>query len=107
MDIFELFAMVNHDYEHIEKWGTDTFWNEIVGEIEPEDLANKIHFGSYNPFHDYVGFDGYGNIDSMDSGDYEEELLGYAGEFIEQAYSAGYIDEEQARELAEAFEVEI
>lgn len=107
MNIFELFALVSHNYENVEKWDSETFWRGIIAEDDLETVANKIYFGNYNPFHDYIGFDGYGNIESMSAYDYEEELLSYAGELIREALYAGEIDEDEAKELAEQFGVEI
>lgn len=104
MNIYELFALVSHDYETIEKWDAETFWNDI-NSATGEDLANQIYFGNYNPIHDYIGYDGYANIESVSADDYEAELLGYAGEFIESAHNAGEFGEDEARELAKHFGV--
>lgn len=74
----------NGGYENIEKFDTDSFWDLLDG-VEPERIANMIYFGSYNPHDEYVGFDGYGNIESMDAIEYYDELLSYEEE-IEEEY---------------------
>lgn len=74
----------NGGYENIVKFDTDLFWDLLDG-VEPERIANMIYFGSYNPHDEYVGFDGYGNIESMDAIEYYDELLSYEEE-IEEEY---------------------
>lgn len=74
----------NGGYEHIVKYDRDMFWDLVDG-VEPESIANMIYFGSYNPHDEYVGFNGYGNIESMDAMEYYDELLSYEEE-IEEEY---------------------
>lgn len=73
----------NGDYEHIVKYESYSFWNLLDGE-EPERIANMIYFGSYNPHDEYIGFNGYGNIESMDAMEYYDELLSYEEEIREE-----------------------
>lgn len=39
---------------------------------DPSYIANRIHFGEYNPANDYFTFDGYGNIKTLDTFEYRE-----------------------------------
>lgn len=41
-------------------------FNEMFSSYEPEEIANRIHFGDYNPFHDYFTFNGYGNVQTLE-----------------------------------------
>lgn len=46
-------------------------FDDLFHGVDPIRIANTIHFGSYNPSHDYFTFDGYGNIETLS--DYEKE----------------------------------
>ena len=63
------------DFEHIVKWELDEFF-EMLKELDydPQNIANMIYFGGYSPFDDYAGFDGYGNIETMNREQYEKEI---------------------------------
>lgn len=74
----------NGGYENIVKYDRDMFWDLVDG-VEPERIANMIYFGDYNPHDEYIGFNGYGNIESMDAMEYYDELLSYEEE-IEEEY---------------------
>lgn len=71
----------NGGYEHIVKYDRDMFWDFGV---EPENMGNMIYFESYNPHDEYVGFNRYGNIESMDAMEYYDELLSYEEEIREE-----------------------
>lgn len=43
-----------------------------------------IHFGKYNPMDEFIGFDGYGNIISMDKHTYYNELKDYKQELLKE-----------------------
>lgn len=74
----------NGGYENIIKYDRDVFWDLLDG-VESERIANMIYFGDYNPHDEYIGFNGYGNIESMDAMEYYDELLSYEEE-IEEEY---------------------
>ena len=63
------------DFEHIVKWELDEFF-EMLSEYnyDPQDIANMIFYGDYSPLDDYAGFDGDGNIETMNKEQYEEEI---------------------------------
>lgn len=63
------------DFEHIVKWELDEFF-EMLSErnYDPQDIANMIYFGAYSPFDYYAGFDGDGNIETMNREQYEKEI---------------------------------
>ena len=63
------------DFEHIVKWELDEFF-EMLSEYnyDPQDIANMIFYGDYSPLDDYAGFDGDGNIETMNREQYEEEI---------------------------------
>jgi len=73
----------NGGYENIVKYDRDIFW-DLVNGLEPENIANMIYFGDYNPHDEYIGFNGYGNLESMDTMEYYDELLSYEEEIKEE-----------------------
>ena len=68
-------AHETRDFEHIVKWELDEFF-EMLSEhnYDPQDIANMIFYGDYSPIDDYAGFDGDGNIETMNREQYEEEI---------------------------------
>lgn len=63
------------DFDHIVKHELDEFF-EMLKELDydPQDIVNMIYFGAYSPFDDYAGFDGNGNIETMNKEQYEKEI---------------------------------
>lgn len=47
-------------------------FDEIFEGHDPSYIANRIHFGEYNPLDDYFTFDGYGNIKTLNTFEYQE-----------------------------------
>lgn len=74
----------NGAYEHIIKTDFNTFWCDLeMQELTPSETANMVHFGTYNPTHDYIGLNGYGNIETMTEEEYHSELLSFEDEIKE------------------------
>lgn len=63
------------DFEHIVKWELDEFF-EMLSErnYDTQEVANMVFYGDYSPLDDYAGFDGDGNIETMNKEQYEEEI---------------------------------
>lgn len=75
----------NGAFENIVKYESDIFWCDLeLRGANPQDIANMVAYGSYKPYHEFVGFDGYGNIESMTEEDYRQELLDYFDEYSEE-----------------------
>ena len=75
----------NGSFEHIVKYESDIFWSDLeLREASPQDIALMVAYGSYKPYHDFIGFDGYGNIESMTEEEYRQELLDYYEEYSEE-----------------------
>lgn len=51
-------------------------------------LADRAFFGSYEPGHDYIRFDGYGNFESIDESDLEREAWDNREEILDAVRSA-------------------
>lgn len=70
-------------WDHIVKYPKDEFINEILNYSDIENLLNMAFYGGYNPNHEYVGYDGNGNIESMDKITYHMELLRFKYEILD------------------------
>lgn len=70
---FDLIKVYENDEEFF-----DTFFPS-----SPYELVQKISYGSYNFNDEYVRFDGYGNLESLSSYEYEKEIEDYRYEILE------------------------
>mgnify|MGYP006878012507 CR=1 FL=1 len=70
-------------WDHIVKYPKYEFMNEILSYSDIESLLTMAFYGGYNPNHEYVGYDGNGNIESMDKITYHMELLRFQDEIIQ------------------------
>lgn len=68
----------------------EDFFNEMLHGTKPYEIARMIHFGDWNFAHDYVRFDGYGNLESaynvddlIDADQIAECVLEYPNEFTD------------------------
>lgn len=73
----------NLAWDHIVKYPKDEFLNDILNYSDIENLLNMAFYGGYNPNHEYVGYDGSGNIESMDKITYHTELLRFQDEILD------------------------
>ena len=75
----------NGAFDHIIKYEKSEFWDIFTDmEHEPQDIANMVAYGSYKPYHDFIGLDGYGNLESMTKEEYKQELIYYFEEYSEE-----------------------
>ena len=80
--IIEANLNTNGAYDHIIKYEESEFWDIFTDmEHEPQDIANMVAYGDYRPYHEFIGYDGYGNIESMTEEEYRQELLDYYEEY--------------------------
>lgn len=70
-------------WDHIVKYPKDEFMNEILSFKDSEDLLNMVFYGRYNPTHEFLGYNGNGNIESMTKEQYHNELLRFQDEIIQ------------------------
>ncbi|EGQ3928142.1 hypothetical protein I0618_002651 [Staphylococcus pseudintermedius] len=57
-------------------------FDEIISGETPTWIANRIFFGNFNPMHEYFKFNGYGNLESLSTYEYGEELQKYSDEIV-------------------------
>lgn len=89
MELHEIMEQANEvtngAYDHIIKYEESEFWDNFAAmEYEPQDIVNMVVYGSYKPYHDFIGYDGYGNLESLSEEEYREELLSYFEEYSEE-----------------------
>ena len=65
----ELLSLWN-EYRRVHCYDGDVYcieeFDEICGNMEPSDLANRIFYGRFNPNDTYFIFNGYENLESSD-----------------------------------------
>jgi hypothetical protein len=59
------------------------FFDEYMDGVAPSDIANKIHFGDFNPCDSYFTWDAYANLVSYDEYEVEAEIMDYIDEILE------------------------
>lgn len=58
------------------------------GRYDAQWLVDRAFFGDYEPGHDYIRFDGYGNFESVDESDLEQEAWDNREEILDAIQSA-------------------
>ena len=68
--------------EFLEVYDMEEF--DCIAEIySPLEIANKIHYGKFNPNDSYFRYDNYSNFESLSSWEIEDEYRTYIDEIIE------------------------
>lgn len=95
-----LMAMVSevnswdNSLEHLEYFSMDDF-NDFMDGFSPMDIANRIHFGDFNPNHEYFKFNAYANLESATDWMIEDELNWYKEDIVKrfiELYEDGHVD---------------
>ena len=55
-------------------WEDMVYLDEFLEGYTPTQIALMIHFGDFNPNHEYFRFDGYGNLESCYGVDWDKQL---------------------------------
>jgi len=69
--------------EYFEWYDMDDL-DEIMHGQDAHWIACRVHFGDFNPMDDYFRFDGYGNLISLSTYDFEDEISDNADEIVER-----------------------
>ena len=69
-------SLENLEFYHIEDF------NFIMEGHTPEFIAHRIHFGDFNPTHDYFRFKGYGNIETISVWELERVIEDWADDIV-------------------------
>ncbi len=89
MELHEMLVEANENtngaYENILKYEESVFWSDLeMQELTHQEVVNMALYGDYSPSDDFIGLDGYGNLESMTEEDYRQELLDYFEEYSEE-----------------------
>lgn len=61
--------------------------DDVLQGFEPSRIACMVHFGSFNPYHNWFTFDGYGNLESMWSvAEWLEDYVDDMADYFENHY---------------------
>lgn len=74
----------NDELAHLEYMPME-FLDEQLEHFEPIQILNKMHFGEFNPTHDYFKFDAYMNLESVSDWEYER-IIEDEAMFITEAW---------------------
>ena len=90
--------------QEVNSWDSSLDWLEYIdmdlfddyaSNLSPTDLANRIHFGDFNPNDDYFNFNAYANLVSWSQWEYEAELTTYKYEIVDrfiELYEDGHVE---------------
>ena len=90
--------------QEVNSWDSSLDWleyidmdlfDDYVSNLSPTDLANRIHFGDFNPNDDYFNFNAYANLVSWSQWEYEAELTTYKYEIVDrfiELYEDGHVE---------------
>ena len=96
--------------DYLEVYENDEEFFDMFFEGRPAEVARAIYYGDFNYNDEYIKFNGYGNLESLDRYDYEELLEENIKEITENLIEyVGYIsidNEELDDLLSQYFEVE-
>lgn len=82
------------------RWDGAFDWADVTDDIESlsgvygsdrydaQWLVDRAFYGDYEPGHDYIRFDGYGNFESVDESTLESEAWDYRGEILDAVRDA-------------------
>ena len=93
--------------EYLEYFDMEEF-DFILEEFAPSEVANMVFYGDFNPNCEYFRFNAYGNLESANEWDIEEEYRDYISEIA--SYIVEYkdnidIDDEGLQEILDNMEV--
>lgn len=62
---------VKDEFPELDVFENDDEFFDML-DLKPKDIAFRVHFGDYNPHHEYVTLDGYENLKSFDENGYKQ-----------------------------------
>lgn len=94
----------NGQLEDLTWYDIEYEFNELMDGIEPWEVARATFYGEFNPTHSYWRYNAYGNFESIDCLNYDNDDI---EEIIEALYSIPYEDfPDDIKELLEDIESE-
>ena len=80
--------------EHLEYMDMENFDDYLDG-FSPSEVANRIHYGEFNPNDEYFKFDAYANLVSCNEWEVEQELTTFNYEIVDrfiELYEEGHVE---------------
>ena len=66
----QLYIITNEYFDKAEYYDDRIYdmeeFDEMISGMSPWNIATKIFYGDFNPYHNYFKFDGYSNLQSFD-----------------------------------------
>ena len=81
-DIIIEINSIDNSLEYLEYWNNDDDFFNTFFPNNPTEAVRSAYYGDYNYCDDYVKFDGYGNLKSVDDYELEKEYKYYIDEII-------------------------
>ena len=86
MDLVSELNCWNSCLDYLEVYNNDEgFFEEYLCDCSRMEVVRMTYYGNYNYSDDLVRFNGYGNLESLNSWQYEEELKGNIDAIIDNA----------------------
>ena len=63
----------NSDLNNLVWYDIDNEFNELLDGLTPWEIARSIFYGDFNPCHSYWRYDAYGNLESTNFIDYDDD----------------------------------
>ena len=95
----------NGDLENFNVMENDEEFFDMYFEGKPAEAVRAAYYGNYNYMDEYVRFNGYGNLESLNQWKLEQEIEFYINDIIDSLlrnYNNIYIDNENLLELLES-----
>ena len=84
MTIVEELNNWNSNLDYLRVYENDEEFFGMFFSNNPMELARGIYYGDYKYSDEYVRFNGYGNLESLDNFEYKEELKDNINEIIDE-----------------------
>ena len=81
-DIIIEINSIDSSLEYLEYWNNDEEFFNTFFPNNPTEAVRSAYYGDYNYCDDYVKFDGYGNLKSLDDYELEKEYKYYIDEIV-------------------------
>ena len=95
----------NGDLENFNVMENEEEFFDMYFEGKPAEAVRAAYYGNYNYMDEYVRFNGYGNLESLNQWKLEQEIEFYINDIIDSLlrnYNNIYIDNENLLELLES-----
>ena len=82
VEVVQAINSFNGELDFLQYWDNDEEFFNTFFYNDPMELARAIYYGDYNYSHDYVRFNGYGNLETTDRYGLVKECKYYIDEIV-------------------------